>query len=59
MRGWIQKLEAMAAAVTFAERGEWETARTILNESQRRTTQKQTDRIKQPRPRVRSQSYRV
>ncbi len=30
MKRWKEKLEAMAAAVSFAEAGDWETARELL-----------------------------
>ncbi|MBI5248330.1 MAG: hypothetical protein HY912_02445 [Desulfomonile tiedjei] len=59
MRGWIRKLEAIAAAAAFAEQGEWQMARSILHESEKRTAQRQTDRVRQPRTRVRDRSYRV
>jgi hypothetical protein len=59
MFGWIRKLEAMAAAVAFAEQGEWRMAGSILEESKLRTTQKRKERITPPRSRVRDQSYRV
>lgn len=59
MRYWMQKLEAMAAAVAFAEEGEWQTARSILNECKKRTARQETDRVKQPRSRGREQSYRI
>lgn len=59
MRNWIRKLEAMAAAAAFAEEGERKTALSILNESEKRPTQKKTDRISQPGSRVRDRSYRV
>jgi len=59
MRYWLQKLEAMAAAVAFAEEGEWRTARSILNEPKKRIVSEETDRVKQPRRRGREHPYRV
>jgi hypothetical protein len=59
MRNWIRKLEAMAVAAAFAEEGERQTALSILNESEKRLTQKKSDRIRQPGSRVRDRSYRV
>lgn len=59
MRNWLRKLEAMAAAIAFAEEGEWRTARSILPVSDQRALRRESDRVKRPRPRVRQTSYRV
>jgi len=59
MLSWIRKLEAMAAAVAFAEQGEWLMASSILDESKQRTIHERKERVTPPRPRVRDQSYRV
>lgn len=59
MREWLRKLESMAAAAAFGEEGEWQIARSILSGSEKRTGKRETDRVRQPRTRVREQSYRV
>ncbi|MBI4964039.1 MAG: hypothetical protein HY913_12240 [Desulfomonile tiedjei] len=59
MKSWRKKLEAMAAAVAFAEAGEWQTARTVLEEADRLRGRKEPELKKAPRPRVREQSYRL
>ncbi len=41
MRTWLLKLEAMAAAVAFAEQGEWQMAQGIMEESDRERAQRQ------------------
>ncbi|AFM23442.1 hypothetical protein [Desulfomonile tiedjei] len=58
MRNWLKRFEVMAAAVAFAEEGEWQEARGILNETQRKP-QLQDQKRKQPGIRVREHSYRV
>jgi len=59
MLNWLRKLEAMAAAAAFAEEGEWQTARRILHESEKRQTNREARRAKQTRVRIREQSYRA
>jgi len=59
MRTWLQKLERMAAAVAFAEEGEWQMARGILQDSEKRPAARDTDRKDRPRPRNRDRSLRV
>lgn len=58
MRSWLKRFEVMAAAVAFAEEGEWQEARGILNET-RRKPQLQEQKRKQSGIRVREHSYRV
>jgi hypothetical protein len=45
MKGLVKSLENMFVASTFAEAGEFETARNILNENKR---PQQVDRISRP-----------
>jgi hypothetical protein len=59
MRNWLRKLEAMAAAVAFAEEGEWQMARSILPVSDQRAAKRETDHVKRPRPRMRETPYRA
>jgi len=58
MRLWREKFQAMAAAVAFAESGEWETAKSLL----RRPVGKQVGRpatiTKRPVQRARKLSFR-
>ncbi|MEW6352541.1 MAG: hypothetical protein AB1646_26135 [Thermodesulfobacteriota bacterium] len=56
---WLRRMEAMAAAAAFAEHGEWQTAREILNQSRKRSESRETDRMRKPRQRAREQSYRA
>lgn len=58
MRQWLRKLEAMATATAFAQAGEWQMARSILNESEKRATDREVSRVRPPRTRVREQSHR-
>lgn len=59
MKRWKEKLEAMAAAVSFAEAGDWETARELLRD---RTEERVGDR-REKRPhktdRPRARIYRT
>ncbi len=59
MRTWLQKLERMAAAVAFAEEGEWQMASGILQDSEKRPTARDTDKKDRPRPRTRERSLRA
>jgi hypothetical protein len=59
MRKWLQKLEKMAVAAAFAEEGEWQLARGILYESEKRSTARDIERKNQPKTRARERSYRV
>jgi hypothetical protein len=59
MRTWLQKLERMAAAVAFAEEGEWQMASGILQDSAKKPVVRDTDRKDRPRPRNRDRSLRV
>ncbi len=54
----LRRMEAMAAAVAFAEQGEWRTAEEILNESRKRPKRREDERVRQPRQRARESSYR-
>jgi hypothetical protein len=58
MRSWLRRFEMIAAAVAFAEEGEWQEARGILNETQRKS-QLQNHKRKQSGIRVREHSYRA
>ena len=60
MRTWLAKLEAMAAAVAFAEQGEWQAAQGIMDEADRERAQKQTQLGRRKDQRTRKQTnYRV
>lgn len=55
MKRWKEKLEAMAAAVSFAEAGDWKTARELMRkEAEERATVRPEKRSRQSdRPRAR------
>jgi hypothetical protein len=60
MRTWLLKLEAMAAAVAFAEQGEWKMAQGIMDEADREQAQRQHIGGQRKDQRSRKQgSYRV
>ncbi len=59
MRTWREKFQAMAMAVAFAEEGEWETARSFLEEPRSRTQDRPADLKKRPERRLRQDSYRA
>ena len=60
MRTWLLKLEAIAAAVAFAEQGEWQMAQGVMDEADRERAQRQNlgGQRKDQRPRKQG-SYRV
>ncbi len=59
MRTWLQKLERMAAAAAFAEEGEWQMARDILQESERRSVAREAEKKNRRKIRLRERSYRA
>ncbi len=59
MRTWLQKLERMAAAAAFAEEGEWQMARDILQESERRSVAREAEKKNRRKIRLRDRSYRA
>ena len=59
MRTWLQKLERMAAAAAFAEEGEWQMARDILQESERRSVVREAEKKNRRKIRLRERSYRA
>ncbi|MDR3605468.1 MAG: hypothetical protein P4L38_12620 [Syntrophaceae bacterium] len=59
MRTWLQKLERMAAAAAFAEEGEWQMARDILQESERRSVAREAEKKNRRKIRLREPSYRA
>jgi hypothetical protein len=59
MRTWFEKLQRMAAATAFAEMGEWQTAKGIMEESDKRSTERDVERKSQPKTRLRERSYHV
>ncbi len=59
MRTWFQKLERMAAAAAFAEEGEWRTARSVMEESEKRAPARDVEHRNQPKTRLRERSYHV
>jgi hypothetical protein len=58
MKKWFRKFEAMAAAVAFTDVGEWDTAREIIERSERRAIPRPAKRSEQRRKRAHS-AYRV
>lgn len=59
MRTWLQKLEKMAAAAAFAEEGEWQMARDMLQESERRSVAREAEKKNRRKTRLRERSYRA
>ncbi len=59
MRTWLQKLERMAAAAAFAEEGEWQMARDVIQESEKRPVARNTDKKSQRKIRMKERSYRA
>ncbi len=59
MRTWFQKLEKMAAAVAFAEEGEWKMASSLLQEPERRPVARETQNKNQPKVRTTRRSYQA
>jgi hypothetical protein len=55
MKGLMKKIENMFVAATFAEAGEFETARDILRENKR---PQQEDRISRPSKEIRAPGIR-
>ncbi len=60
MRTLSETFQALAMAVTFAEHGEWDTAKSFLEKPKRSTEENRTveDR-KRPEPRLRRSGYRL
>jgi hypothetical protein len=56
---WFQRLEKMAAAVAFAEEGEWQMASSLLQEPERRPVAREAQKRNQPKARIRERSYRA
>ncbi len=59
MRTWLQKLERMAAAAAFAEEGEWQMARDVLQESIKRPSARDSEKQNQRKIRMRAHSFRA
>jgi hypothetical protein len=59
MRTWFEKLQRIAAASAFAEMGEWQTARGIMEESDKRLPARDVERKSQSKTRLRERSYHV
>ncbi len=55
---WREKFQAMAAAVTFAEAGEWETAKTLLRKPLPKQAQRPSSHARRSGQRVRKLSIR-
>jgi hypothetical protein len=49
----------MAAAAAFAEEGEWQMARDILQESERRSVAREAEKKNRRKMRLRERSYRA
>ena len=59
MRNWVRKLEAMAAAVAFAEEAEWKMAESILESAEPKRVKMAAALSKRHDQRARKQLYRV
>ena len=59
MRKWFERFEAMAVAVTFAESGEWESAKEMMRRPDRRSRWSSVKRVERNRPRAGRTGYRA
>jgi len=59
MRSWREKLQAMAMAVAFAEAGEWDTARSLTQNTFGRRTLRHVKTQKRTEERAKKQLYRA
>jgi hypothetical protein len=59
MRNWVRKLEAMAAAVAFAEQGEWQAAQDIVQDGELKRASRVDELSKRPDRTARRPAYRV
>ena len=59
MRSWIEKFQAMAMAVAFAEEGEWDTARSLTKDAFGRRAMKVVKTQKRAEERAKKQLYRT
>jgi hypothetical protein len=59
MRTWREKFQALAMAVTFAEAGEWETAKSFLRKSDEHRVSGTAGLKKRLDQRARKQAYRT
>lgn len=59
MRSWRERWQMLAAAVAFAEAGEWNTARKMVEAADRKESVKTVTTAKRTRERPRKQPYRV
>jgi len=51
MKEWLEKIETLWIAITFAEAGEWETAKTWMEAGEKR---KDPEPLRPKRPRLRA-----
>ncbi len=59
MNRWKEKLEAMAAAVSFAEAGDWKTARELMREEAEVRIARRPDKRRRSSDRPRARLYRT
>lgn len=59
MRTWRERFQALAMAVTFAEAGEWETAKSFVRKSDERRASETAELKKRLDQRARKQAYRT
>ncbi|MGC8660028.1 MAG: hypothetical protein ACP5U1_13240 [Desulfomonilaceae bacterium] len=59
MRTWLQKLERMAAATAFAEAGEWQMAKSMVDESEKRLVTRDVEKKDVRKISPRGRSYRA
>jgi hypothetical protein len=59
MRTWREKFQALAMAVTFAEAGEWETAKSLVRKHDDPRVSSTADLKKRLDQRARKQAYRT
>lgn len=59
MKGWKKKLEAMAAAVSFAEAGDWKTAEELMQEAVDKRLHDQPKKRSRTTDRPRARVYRT
>ncbi|ROR03242.1 hypothetical protein [Desulfosoma caldarium] len=59
MKRWKEKLEAMAAAVSFAEAGDWKTARDLMRKGAEERATVHSQKRSRPSDRPRARMYRT
>ena len=59
MKRWKERFQAMAAAITFVEDGEWKTAEGFVEQTREVRNQQRSEKRKDRRQRPRARVYRT